>query len=99
MRQISIEVLKERKTKILSAVIYHYIKTGKPVGSSTLIDEYSVSLSPAAVRNVMVELEEEELLISLEKIKKLDPSTIVYPGHESMTTIANELKHNPFLIR
>jgi glyoxylase-like metal-dependent hydrolase (beta-lactamase superfamily II) len=41
----------------------------------------------------------EELLISLEKIKKLDPSTIVYPGHESMTTIANELRHNPFLIR
>jgi glyoxylase-like metal-dependent hydrolase (beta-lactamase superfamily II) len=38
----------------------------------------------------------EEFLISLEKIKKLDPSTIVYPGHESITTIANELKHNPF---
>ncbi|MDR1662937.1 MAG: heat-inducible transcriptional repressor HrcA [Endomicrobium sp.] len=62
MRQISFEVLKERKTKILSAVIHHYIKTGKPVGSTALIDEYNISLSPAAVRNVMAELEEEEFL-------------------------------------
>lgn len=62
MRQISLEVLKERKTKILSAVIHHYIKTGKPVGSTVLIDEYNVSLSPAAVRNVMAELEEEGFL-------------------------------------
>ncbi|MDR2351352.1 MAG: heat-inducible transcriptional repressor HrcA [Endomicrobium sp.] len=62
MRQISLEILKERKTKILSAVIHHYIKTGKPVGSTVLIDEYNISLSPAAVRNVMAELEEEGFL-------------------------------------
>ncbi|MDR3306852.1 MAG: heat-inducible transcriptional repressor HrcA [Endomicrobium sp.] len=63
MRQISLEVLKERKTKILSAVIHRYIKTGKPVGSTVLIDEYNVSLSPAAVRNVMAELEGEGFLM------------------------------------
>jgi heat-inducible transcriptional repressor len=62
MRHISLEALKERKTKILSAVIHHYIKTGKPVGSTVLIDEYNVLLSPAAVRNVMAELEEEGFL-------------------------------------
>jgi heat-inducible transcriptional repressor len=62
MRHISIEALKERKAKILSAVIHHYIKTGKPVGSAVLIDEYNVSLSPAAVRNVLAELEEEGFL-------------------------------------
>jgi heat-inducible transcriptional repressor len=62
MRHTSLEVLKERKTKILSAVIHHYIKTGKPVGSTVLIDEYNVLLSPAAVRNVMAELEEEGFL-------------------------------------
>jgi len=39
----------------------------------------------------------EELLKSLEKLKKLDPYITVCPGHGSMTTIANELKHNPFL--
>jgi glyoxylase-like metal-dependent hydrolase (beta-lactamase superfamily II) len=39
----------------------------------------------------------EELLKSLEKLKKLDLHITVCPGHGSMTTIANELRHNPFL--
>ncbi len=34
---------------------------------------------------------------SLEKLKKLDPSIVVYPGHGSKTTLANELRHNPYL--
>ncbi|MDR3257053.1 MAG: heat-inducible transcriptional repressor HrcA [Endomicrobium sp.] len=62
MRHISVEILKERKTKILSAVIHHFIKTGKPVGSNVLIEEYNISLSPAAVRNLMAELEEDGYL-------------------------------------
>jgi heat-inducible transcriptional repressor len=52
-----LEVLKERKTKILNAVVCHYIRTGNPVGSNVLIREYNISLSPAAVRNLMAELE------------------------------------------
>jgi glyoxylase-like metal-dependent hydrolase (beta-lactamase superfamily II) len=39
----------------------------------------------------------EELLKSLEKLKKLNPYITVCPGHGSMTTIANEIIHNPFL--
>jgi heat-inducible transcriptional repressor len=62
MRQIAVEVFKERKSKILSAIIYHYIKTGKPVGSNALIEEYNISLSSAAVRNLMADLEREGLL-------------------------------------
>ena len=62
MRQVSLEVLKDRKANILRAVIHHYIKTGKPVGSNVLIDEYEIELSPATVRNLMAELEEEEFL-------------------------------------
>ncbi len=62
MRQVALEVIKERKAKILSAVIYHYIKTGKPVGSNVLIEEYNIDLSPATVRNLMAELENEEFL-------------------------------------
>ncbi|MDR1941458.1 MAG: MBL fold metallo-hydrolase [Endomicrobium sp.] len=38
-----------------------------------------------------------QMLKSLEKIKRLSPSLTVYPGHGSITTIANELRHNPFL--
>lgn len=62
MRQVALEVIKERKSKILSAVIHHYIKTGKPVGSNVLIEEYGIELSPATVRNLMSELETEEFL-------------------------------------
>jgi heat-inducible transcriptional repressor len=62
MRHIALEVLKERKTKILNAVICHYIRTGKPVGSNVLIKEYDISLSPAAVRNLMAKLEEDGYL-------------------------------------
>jgi heat-inducible transcriptional repressor len=62
VRHIAWEVLKERKTKILNAVIHRYIETGKPVGSNALIKEYNISLSPAAVRNLMAELEEDGYL-------------------------------------
>lgn len=62
MRQIAVEVLQERKAKILNAVIHHFIKTGKPVGSTVLIDEYKIKLSPATVRNLMADLEKEGFL-------------------------------------
>lgn len=39
----------------------------------------------------------DEMMRSLEKIKKLDHSTVLYPGHGSSTTLANELRHNPYL--
>lgn len=62
MRHVALEVLKGRKTKILNAVICHYVRTGKPVGSNVLIKEYDISLSSAAVRNLMAELEEDGYL-------------------------------------
>ncbi|MDR1926509.1 MAG: MBL fold metallo-hydrolase [Endomicrobium sp.] len=34
---------------------------------------------------------------SLIRLKKLDPSLIIYPGHGSTTTMSNELQHNPYL--
>jgi glyoxylase-like metal-dependent hydrolase (beta-lactamase superfamily II) len=40
----------------------------------------------------------EALLKSLrEKLAKLPPKTIFYPGHGPQTTLANELQRNPFL--
>ena len=38
----------------------------------------------------------EEMMNSLEKIKNWI-EIIIYPGHGSSTTLANELRHNPFL--
>lgn len=62
MRQIAENILKERKNKVLHAVIHEYIKTGKPVGSSVLEKNYKFNLSPATLRNLMAELEKEGFL-------------------------------------
>ncbi|MDR3244199.1 MAG: heat-inducible transcriptional repressor HrcA [Elusimicrobiota bacterium] len=62
MRQVAVSVIKERKDKILHAVINQYIKTAKPVGSDVIISVYNIDLSPATVRNLMAELEEEGFL-------------------------------------
>ena len=62
MRQIAENILKERKNKVLHAVIHEYIKTGKPVGSTVLEKNYKFNLSPATLRNLMAELEKEGFL-------------------------------------
>ena len=62
MRQIAENILKERKARVLYAVIHEYIKTGKPVGSSVLEQKYKFNLSPATLRNLMAELEKDGYL-------------------------------------
>jgi heat-inducible transcriptional repressor len=62
MRQIDPHIIEQRKKKILQALIHHYIKTGRPVGSSVLTEDYSFDLSPATVRNLMADLETEGYL-------------------------------------
>ena len=62
MRHLDPEVSTDRKKKILQAIIHHYIKTAKPVGSSIITEEYKLELSPATIRNLMSELEEEGYL-------------------------------------
>ena len=39
----------------------------------------------------------QEMLNSLKRLKELDPSLVIYPGHGSITTLANELKHNIYI--
>ena len=39
----------------------------------------------------------QELKQSLRLIAKMNPLLIVYPGHEEQSTLAHELKHNPYL--
>lgn len=38
----------------------------------------------------------DELILSLQKIKKLSPDTIIYPGHGPITTLKEELKNNMY---
>jgi glyoxylase-like metal-dependent hydrolase (beta-lactamase superfamily II) len=38
----------------------------------------------------------QEMLCSLKKLKSLEPSLIVYPGHGNRTSLADEFRHNPY---
>jgi transcriptional regulator of heat shock response len=51
-----------RKDRILAIVVNQYIKTITPVGSHFLTEEYRLDVSPATVRNILAELEEEGYL-------------------------------------
>lgn len=52
----------ERKDRILAIVVGQYIKTVAPVGSQVITDTYKLDVSPATVRNILAELEEEGYL-------------------------------------
>jgi heat-inducible transcriptional repressor len=52
----------ERNRQILSAIVRAYIETGEPVSSRSISRRHTESLSPATIRNVMADLEEEGYL-------------------------------------
>ncbi len=56
--------LSERANALLRTLVESYIKDGQPVGSRALARGSGLKLSPATVRNVMVDLEEAGLVIS-----------------------------------
>ncbi len=54
--------LSERNRKILETVISVYLQRAEPVGSRTVAKQGGLGLSPATIRNIMADLEEEGLL-------------------------------------
>jgi heat-inducible transcriptional repressor len=52
------ELLGERDTWVLKSVVAQYIVTGEPVGSRTVAKTSGLNLSPATIRNLMLDLEE-----------------------------------------
>ncbi|MBI2815997.1 MAG: heat-inducible transcription repressor HrcA [Acidobacteria bacterium] len=54
--------LEGRSLGALLAVIRTHIQTGEPVGSRTISRQWNDELSPATIRNIMLELEEEGYL-------------------------------------
>jgi heat-inducible transcriptional repressor len=54
--------LDERPREILRLIIRSYVTTGEPVGSRTLAKTMEWKLSPATIRNIMADLEEEGYL-------------------------------------
>jgi heat-inducible transcriptional repressor len=50
--------LDDRKAAILRAIVSHYVRSGEPVGSKTIVDRFDLGVSSATVRNEMVALED-----------------------------------------
>jgi len=57
-----LQELNERQRTILKYIVQEYVRTGRAVGSKTLIDRYRIGVSPATVRNEMGELEDRSFL-------------------------------------
>ncbi len=55
--------LSERGNQLLHLIIGYYIKTGQPIGSTTLVKNYRLPWSSATVRSAMVELTDKGYLI------------------------------------
>jgi len=52
----------DRKRLVLKAIVDHYIKTGRPISSKTLLEDYGLKVSSATIRNDMKYLEEQGLI-------------------------------------
>jgi len=51
-----------RKKFILETIIKEHVKTAAPVSSGCLVEKYQLGISPATVRNEMMELEEQDYI-------------------------------------
>ena len=58
------QALNERAQHFLKVLIERYIRDGQPVGSRTLAKDAGMELSPATIRNVMADLEDQGLITS-----------------------------------
>ncbi|MDR2612115.1 MAG: heat-inducible transcriptional repressor HrcA [Deltaproteobacteria bacterium] len=52
----------DRQKRIFEAVVLDFIRTGEPVASGSLAERHATDLSPATIRKVLHELEEQGLL-------------------------------------
>jgi heat-inducible transcriptional repressor len=55
-------MLTERKSNLFNTIIQEHIKIAHPIGSETVVDKYKFDISPATIRNEMMELEKEGFL-------------------------------------
>jgi heat-inducible transcriptional repressor len=87
----------KRNQQILAAVVRAYIESGEPVSSRAIARLYPEPLSPATVRNVMADLEEEGFLFQPHTSAGRVPTAAAYRFFvEQVTAQANasEEDHN-----
>lgn len=70
--------ISERKQLILKTIIKEYIKTAQPVSSGGLVEKYKLDISPATVRNEMMELEESSYILQPHTSAGRVPTALAY---------------------
>ncbi|MEI7620514.1 MAG: hypothetical protein WCJ57_03000 [Candidatus Falkowbacteria bacterium] len=70
--------ISERKQLILKTIIKEYTKTAQPVSSGGLVDKYKLNISPATVRNEMMELEESGYIFQPHTSAGRVPTALAY---------------------
>ena len=85
--------MNERKKMILFSIINSYINLGEPIGSKSLLNEYSLDISSATIRNEMSTLEKMGLL------EKAHTSGGRFPSDKGYRLYVNNLLENSLNIR
>lgn len=80
--------MNERKKMILFSIINSYVNLGEPIGSNSLLNEYSLDVSSATIRNEMSTLEKMGLL------EKAHTSGGRYPSDKGYRLYVNNLLEN-----
>ena len=70
--------LRERQERIIEVVIMAFMETGEPVSSAIVSAECGLGLSPASIRSIMKELEEEGYLTQPHKAAGRMPTVKCY---------------------
>jgi heat-inducible transcriptional repressor len=73
--------ISERKQLILKTIIKEYLKTAQPVSSGGLVEGYKLDISPATVRNEMMELEEAGYIHQPHTSAGRIPTALAYDLH------------------
>lgn len=80
--------MNERKKMILFSIINSYVNLGEPIGSNSLLNEYSLDISSATIRNEMSTLEKMGLL------EKAHTSSGRYPSDKGYRLYVNYILEN-----
>jgi len=62
MRALNRDEQEERKRKVLQSVVHEFVRTGHPVGSHSVVHAGHLDLSSASVRNILADLEKEDMI-------------------------------------
>lgn len=83
-----------RTRKVLTGIIDSYIQSSEPVGSRALSKNLDVELSPATIRNIMVDLSEMGYLKQTHTSAGRIPTDKAYRFYVDSLAVANELPRN-----